>query len=254
VDVLIGPPQGFADFCDCAHLLRLTPAERKAQERALRNGGGGGGGHADSVGSPNEGHNRSPCYFGCGSPGSPGGSPGGGGRGGSSAFLPLLLGRLRRTGFLTDDLVLPPPAGVPAGEHGSYMGVCRLPPTRAQSSGGSGDARVIGARAEGGVARTSAGATGVGTAGACSAADPAAIDRVPSLAHSFAPSGAAPPSEPPPAPPSEPRRYRRIDIKTYPRAAFPFALFYFTGSGAVETFIRRWPCETLFPAQAMDPC
>jgi hypothetical protein len=30
----------------------------------------------------------------------------------------------------------------------------------------------------------------------------------------------------------EPGVYRRIDLKAYPRAAFPFALFYFTGSGA----------------------
>ena len=30
---------------------------------------------------------------------------------------------------------------------------------------------------------------------------------------------------------TEPGLHRRIDIKTYPRAAVPFALFYFTGSG-----------------------
>jgi hypothetical protein len=29
----------------------------------------------------------------------------------------------------------------------------------------------------------------------------------------------------------EPGTYRRIDLKAYPRAAYPFALFYFTGSG-----------------------
>lgn len=37
----------------------------------------------------------------------------------------------------------------------------------------------------------------------------------------------------------EPGTYRRIDLKAYPRAAYPFALFYFTGSGA--KFAHRTP-------------
>lgn len=113
-----------------------------------------------------------------------------------------LLDRLEHIGFLTDHLALP--TATPSSDEDvdvdreSYMGVCRLPAHLYEGDDVASDAALsAGSMA----AKALAVATGESTG------EPVMVGKL-----------------------MGPRYHRRIDIKSYPRKMFPFALLYFTGS------------------------
>jgi DNA polymerase/3'-5' exonuclease PolX len=139
--------------------------------------------------------------------------------------LPRLLSSLRDSGFITDSLTAHDNEPTPRGAKASFMGVCRLPSERLQAAQAAAVRSTCtreGAREEEEEEEEEDYDEEVDEA--------FKIDRRTQLETSDETS-----TETLLVP-----RHRRLDIKAYPRKAFPFALLYFTGCGHFNRSMRLW--------------
>ena len=137
--------------------------------------------------------------------------------------LPRLLSSLRDSGFITDSLTAHDNEPTPRGAKASFMGVCRLPSERLQAAQAAAVRSTCtreGAREEEEEEEEEDYDEEVDEA--------FKIDRRTQLETSDETS-----TETLLVP-----RHRRLDIKAYPRKAFPFALLYFTGCGHFNRSMR----------------